>query len=81
MARQVQIIKDLISQNEEIGFYSTDSGKPLESLSRGETSASAFLLIAFLSDVYKYGCNKKLKSGGHPEGPSLQVSVFLDTFH
>ena len=30
MGRQGQIIRDLISQNEEVGFYITDSGKSLE---------------------------------------------------
>ena len=29
----------------------------------------------------KYGRNKKPKSGGDPEGPSLRVSVLLAMFH
>lgn len=51
MGRQGQIIKDLISQNEEVGFYS-DSGRPLESFKQGRDLASAFLLRAYLSVVY-----------------------------
>lgn len=52
MGRQGQIIKDLFSQNKEVGFYSSDSGRPLESFKRGRDLASAFLLRAFLSIVY-----------------------------
>lgn len=62
---QGQILKDLISQNEEVGFYSTDSGKPLESCKEGRASSEMYV---------KYGCNKKSKFGGYLR---VQVSKSL----